>query len=349
MSSLIQVVAGIAAATYVLLVALLRFTQDGKEPTSISDTIPFITPIINMTLKGGEFHRQMRDKYNLPIYTLRLPGSRMYIVNSASLITAIQAQFRALSFTAIEANIAANLLGCKKETIDIIGRDVNKDHGYLMSFPKENGYSHPAGPALDAMNRRAIQVIAESLDAWAQKKTTEIQLWQWVRHELLMASTEGVYGPKNPFRDPEMEKAWYTIMMPSKVQHTNREVWGDTVDTFNHERFVPGGKRVNPVAFRGFGGGTTLCPGRHFASTEILMFSALLVLRFDLKPADGKWIKPTTANSSLVNAMPVPDSDINIQLRPRSENTWRVSFSGYDKGMEIAAEDVDDAVSSGGH
>lgn len=44
-----------------------------------------------------------------------------------------------------------------------------------------------------------------------------------------------------------------TIMMPSNVQHTNREVWGDTVDTFNYERFAPGPgvKRVNPVAFRG--------------------------------------------------------------------------------------------------
>lgn len=58
------------------------------------------------------------------------------------------------------------------------------------------------------MNRRAIQVIAGSLDTWAQKKTAEIQLWQWVRHELLIASTKGVYRPKNPFRNPDMEKAW---------------------------------------------------------------------------------------------------------------------------------------------
>ncbi|POS70492.1 hypothetical protein DHEL01_v211110 [Diaporthe helianthi] len=330
MSSVLQIAAGVAAATYVLLLALLRFTQHEKEPASISDTIPFITPIINMTLKGGDFHRQMRDKYNLPIYTLRLPGSRMYIVNSASLITSIQAQFRALSFTAIEANIAANLLGCKKETVDIIGRDVNKDHGYLMSFPKYVHSALSAGPALDAMNRRAIQVIAGSLDAWSKKKTTEIQLWKWVRHELLMASTEGVYGPKNPFRDPTMEEAWY-------------------VDTFDHERFAAGKKRVNLVAFRGFGGGTTLCPGRHFASTEILMFSALLVLRFDLRPVIGTWIKPTTANSSLVNAMPVPNSDINIELRPRNENVWKVSFSGYDKGMEISAEDMDGVAPELGH
>lgn len=517
MASILPVVVGVAAATYVLLVALLRFTQDAKEPTSISDTIPFVTPIINMVSKGGTFHRLMRDKYNLPIYTLRLPGSRLYVVNSPQLITAIQAQFRAFSFTAIEANLAANLLGCKKSTIDIIGRDVTKDEGYLMSFPK---YVHSAlspGPGLDAMNRRAIQVMSKSLDEWSQKGATKIQLWQWVRHELLLASTEGVYGPKNPFRDPAMEEAWYTfepkmmvfilklfprvfakesfkareymvkvwekyfdtglyqqgselvkarvqinndfhiplmetarieiagsqailtntlpgifwiayhifsdlmvlesirnelskgvrqdgdgtctidlthvksscpillstfketmrmyststatriamedyrinnqylfkkgstIMMPSAVQHTNRSVWGDTVGEFNHARFAPGSKRVNPVAFRGFGGGTTLCPGRHFASTEILMFSALLVLRFDLYPVDGKWTAPTIANSPMVNAMPVPDWDINVDLRPRNDKAWRVSFSGYERGMEIAAEDIEGASPDLGH
>lgn len=140
-----------------------------------------------------------------------------------------------------------------------------------------------------------------------------------------------------------------TIMMPSAVQHTNPLVWGDTVGEFNHERFAPGSKRVNPVAFRGFGGGTTLCPGRHFASTEILMFSALLVLRFNLHPVNGKWTAPTTANSPMVNAMPVPDSDINVEMRPRNDKAWKVSFSGYEKGMEIAAEDIDGATPSLGH
>lgn len=120
----------------------------------------------------------------------------------------IQAQFRALSFNAIEANIAANLLGCEKTTIDIIGRDLTKDGGYLMSFPKYVHSALSAGPGLDAMNRRAIQVISKSLDEWSQKEATTIQLWQWLRHELLLASTDSVYGPKNPFRNPAMEKAW---------------------------------------------------------------------------------------------------------------------------------------------
>lgn len=60
MPSILPVAVGVAAATYVFLVALLRFTQDEKEPTSISDTIPFVTPIINMASKGGGFYCLLR-------------------------------------------------------------------------------------------------------------------------------------------------------------------------------------------------------------------------------------------------------------------------------------------------
>lgn len=143
-----------------------------------------------------------------------------------------------------------------------------------------------------------------------------------------------------------------TIMMPSSVQHTNREIWGDTGDEFMHRRFLPdtSAKRINPVAFRGFGGGTTLCPGRHFASTEMLMFAALLVLRFDLHPVGGKWITPTTTKSPMINALPVPDWDVQAELRPRDDaSPWSVSFSGYDRGMEIAAEDIEGVTPDLGH
>lgn len=135
-----------------------------------------------------------------------------------------------------------------------------------------------------------------------------------------------------------------TVLMPAVVQHTNRPVWGDTVDEFDHKRFAPDAKRVNPIAFRGFGGGTTLCPGRQFASTEILMFSALLVLRFDLRPVGGKWTAPSTVNSSMASALPAPDWDLDVELRPRDDKKWKISFSGYNKGMEIAAEDIEGAI-----
>lgn len=137
-----------------------------------------------------------------------MPGSRLYIVNSPSLLAPIQNQVRKLSFTAIEASIAASVFGVNKDTNAVIGADLTSDAGYLMNFPK---YVHSAlstGPGLDALNKRSIEVISQSLDIWAKKGPSTVKLFEWVRHELLMASTEGVYGPGNPFRDPAMEKAW---------------------------------------------------------------------------------------------------------------------------------------------
>jgi hypothetical protein len=56
----LPIAVGLLATTYILLVAALRLTQDAAEPSSISDAIPFITPLLNMASRGGKFHRQMR-------------------------------------------------------------------------------------------------------------------------------------------------------------------------------------------------------------------------------------------------------------------------------------------------
>ncbi|KAI1085984.1 cytochrome P450 [Rostrohypoxylon terebratum] len=510
--------AAVIAGLYAFLHVLLRLTQNPKEPPVICSTIPFITPILGMKTLKAKFYSVMRDKHKLPIYTLRLPGTRLYVVNSISLIPVVQRQFRTLSFTAIEAAVAKNVIGVSKRTNDIISSNVTDDQGYLMSFAR---YIHPtlsAGSSLDAMNRRAVQVIADSLEKWAEEGPTNVKMFQWIRHELVRATTESVYGPQNPFRDPEMEKAWYkfepnififmlnvfpsllakeafqareymvkvweryfengghkegsgliqarakinedfhipvketarvelggvlavlantvpsafwviyhifsdpvvledirselskgvrevngvctidmvhvkqscpillsafqemlrvngtavsariaqedlmlnnkylikkgsTVLLPSNTQHTDVSIWGKDAEEFNHKRFVrePGVKRPNPIAFRGFGGGTTLCPGRHFATTEALLFSALMVLRFDVNPLSGKWVHPTTDNSPSFPAIPSPDVDIDIQIRPRNSMKWNVSFSKSDRDLEISAEDIEVVDPGSGH
>ncbi|ROW04786.1 hypothetical protein VMCG_04891 [Cytospora schulzeri] len=126
------------------------------------------------------------------------------------------------------------------------------------------------------------------------------------------------------------------IMMSARAQHSNPAVWGENVDEFYHKRFLkqqPGtGKRLNPVAFRGFGGGATLCPGRHFATSEILLLVTMLLLRFDVRPANKMpWVLPSTAKSSEAEAVEQPDDDIEVELVPRPEargRKWGVTFSG---------------------
>ncbi|KAI1487550.1 cytochrome P450 [Biscogniauxia mediterranea] len=501
---------GAIVAAYVFLQALLHFTQDAKEPPAVSFSIPFLGPIIGMITQKSKFYNNLRNKHGYPVYTLRLPGSRLYVINSTALIPVAQRQFKTLAFGPIEARAAENVMGASKAAIAIMTKDLVADHGYLSTFTKA---IHPAlspGPGLDAMNHVSVQTIAAALEKMGTQ-TRHVKMYEWIRHEIFMATTDGVYGPQNPLRDPAVEAAWYdfeptivlflinlfpkllapkaykarevvvaalkryyqdgghlnaselakaryehnvshnippediartevgnifaiigntapasfwmiyhiysdpailedcrqeiarivredgnirtidianvksacpkllstlqevlrfhgtgisarvvledhmldgryllkkgnTLMIPGPVQHTLRDVWGDNVDEFHYKRFVRSShqKRPNPVAFRGFGGGTVLCPGRHFASTEILAFAALMIMRFEIRPMGGKWIRPGTEKAPPSAAVAPPDVDLEVELIPKCTTyEWDVSFSGSDKAMEIAAEDIE--------
>lgn len=149
------------------------------------------------------------------------------------------------------------------------------------------------------------------------------------------------------------------LMMPTPVYHSDTAAWGPTASTFDHRRFLPVdagvakdpnhskkkglNKAIPRTAYRPFGGGHVLCPGRHFATTEILAFATLLILRFDIVPVAGQgWKAPTIENSPMVAALPVPDDPIRVEIRPREAGRkWRVKLVGSDQAVGIAAEDME--------
>lgn len=52
-----------------------------------------------------------------------------------------------------------------------------------------------------------------------------------------------------------------------------------------------------------FGASPILCPGRHFASAEILAMAAMTVLRYDLTPIDGVWNVPKINTTAITSVM----------------------------------------------
>ncbi|XP_044724297.1 cytochrome p450 domain-containing protein [Hirsutella rhossiliensis] len=157
----------------------------------------------------ADVYKRLRDKYGLPIYTLRMPGARIYVVNSTALIPVVQRQFRTVAFTPFAARAFKFAMGGSKTANDIIAVDMTEDHGYLMSFDKA---IHPAvtpGPALDAMNLASIQNVAASLDELRRQGPSTISMFKWIQHAVLLSTTDAVYGPQNPYKDPAMEAAWH--------------------------------------------------------------------------------------------------------------------------------------------
>jgi cytochrome P450 len=145
------------------------------------------------------------------------------------------------------------------------------------------------------------------------------------------------------FENKYLLKKGATVMTVVPVQHTDTAVWGPTATEFDHHRFLrePGGKRTNPAAFRSFGGGTVLCPGRHFVSTEVTSFAAFLLLQFDLKTGtkDGKWEELRKA-VPMTSAMPTPKDGLQVEIVPRDDRKWHIDFSVSSKGVDMVAEDV---------
>jgi cytochrome P450 len=70
-------------------------------------------------------------------------------------------------------------------------------------------------------------------------------------------------------------------------------------------------------AFRAFGGGANLCPGRLFAMNSILAMCAMLAIRYDIKPVGRFWMHPGTDDSNMTLNVHPPKEKVEVEIVPR--------------------------------
>ena len=140
------------------------------------------------------------------------------------------------------------------------------------------------------------------------------------------------------------------LRIPSQIVHTTKAIWGDDVEEFNARRFLKehvakGAKKPSPAAFRTFGGGTTLCPGRHFATFQVLAIVMMFVVRYDVAPLSGEWTEPTVENTNIASAITTPDNDIEVEVSLRKgyeEGEWAFTLNGSAKIFAMVDGDRDE-------
>ncbi|KAK3348750.1 cytochrome P450 [Lasiosphaeria hispida] len=127
-------------------------------------------------------------------------------------------------------------------------------------------------------------------------------------------------------------KAGTDLQISHGVTHNLESVWGSKVRNFDSERFLKDGLAVEPGAYTPFGAGKHICPGRFFASGEILGFMVPLLLGFELVDAKGGGaMHVPDANVPWITtpiAKPVAGSDLSARLKRRVgwENVvWNIS------------------------
>lgn len=110
------------------------------------------------------------------------------------------------------------------------------------------------------------------------------------------------------------------VQVPGASMHADPALWGADVKEFKPRRFMKGeATHHRPGAFRSFGGGTSLCPGRHFALIEVLATAAIFVMRYDMEPqgGGGRWEEPKMEGNDVVGSIMPPTSRFDVAITTR--------------------------------
>ncbi|KAI0836662.1 putative cytochrome P450 [Hypoxylon sp. FL0890] len=428
-----------------------------------------------------------------------MPLSKLYVVTSSELVPAIQRQSQNLRFDTFEFTLAAQRVG------GVSGSGLKLLEGKIINELRRAMHHALMGHGLDAMNLSMIEAAKSAIDGLLGQGQEPLDLFAWCRHSITMASTDSVYGPMNPFRSGEIEKAFWNfasnmnmiilnilpiltarksladrrkvaealteyynrggqensseltysrwevqhnagattqdiarleiinalgvlsntvpstfwtlfeiysrpslladlrqelitsavythtdtslpfekremvrmidlsairnkcglllgtfqevlrmrsnaivtrmvhedtllnerilfekgsmVVIPARCVNREKSVWGETGGDFDPYRFLSQGKNGTSrtshnaarAAFQSFGTAPNLCPGRHFATGEILAIVAMVVLRFDMEPVLGEWIPPQANVKTLASSMQTPTGRFMVTAKKRKE------------------------------
>lgn len=135
------------------------------------------------------------------------------------------------------------------------------------------------------------------------------------------------------------------LQIPSAVLHYETTQWGNEAKEYDPYRFTKKSEiKRSPVAFRAFGGAPALCPGRHFATVEVMCFVGMIIMRYDVEPASGEWKFPEPNFSNVAASIlpPLGDIDVKVKLRKGYENrnwAYKVTTTSEEKSLFALASE----------
>jgi hypothetical protein len=131
------------------------------------------------------------------------------VINDTALIPVLQRQVRTLSISPILVMVFSHLMGIGGKALEIMGKDPVDNHGFVHQMTGGTSKGLSPGPNLDDLNAKAVQILNKSLEALCAKKaTTTVDMFSWSSEEIMLATTNAVYGLKSPFNDPAVRDAY---------------------------------------------------------------------------------------------------------------------------------------------
>ncbi|KAK4172060.1 putative cytochrome P450 E-class, group IV [Triangularia setosa] len=205
-------------ATYLLLDHAQTRPLSKNEPPILPSRIPFLGHVLGMLFQGGRYVKNIGlDNPHLPIFTLPVPFSRIYIVTSPSLALSVQRlPPNSLSFTPLVPDITKRVLGLGPQTVEIVRQNIDptpgEPSGFLADMHDLVGKSLAPGEEMKKLIRSAAHEFRQVVGGYVPPNpdNVEIDLLVWIRHFVAVATAKVFYGGDNPLAaDPQLEEAFW--------------------------------------------------------------------------------------------------------------------------------------------
>lgn len=136
-------------------------------------------------------------------------NKKLYVVTSAALVSTIQRSAKFISFEPFLNEVADWLAGIKGDGLKLLQEPI-KGGGSLSSAMVHAMATAISGTSLDKMNDTMISFLQVSMEELSTAAEDPIDLYAWCRDAMTTASSEAVWGAKNPLRSKEVQDTfWY--------------------------------------------------------------------------------------------------------------------------------------------
>lgn len=106
--------------------------------------------------------------------------------------------------------------------------------------------------------------------------------------------------------------------MPSECINRESSTWGADSWDFDPYRFIASSvTKQRATGFMSFGVSPNICPGRHFATGEIVAMVAMILLRYDITPPNRRWICPQLNPRAVVASLTPPIGGYPVKIVAR--------------------------------
>ncbi|KAK2607016.1 hypothetical protein N8I77_005728 [Diaporthe amygdali] len=216
LSTFIGAVVALVAGCY-LLEGFIFSRRDAQEPLYIRPRIPLIGHLLDFMKKGPLYFDDVEAKYpHLAIFSLPIFSFKFYVVTDRQVFAAVQRNAKTVSFAPFSKRVSKVLSDVSDITVravDTLAAD-EETRNFARQVHHIEATTLSNGNSLDRLNLVTSQEklrLVDDLVLESSKDPVQIELYEWIQHLVTISASTGFYGPKNPYKDPQHEKDFWTF------------------------------------------------------------------------------------------------------------------------------------------